>query len=496
MKEKPLFIGIDIGTSRAKGVMFNERGISVAQASVIYKHVKTTYDSVEQDANEWWHASRQIIKHLSGQAPEGTMIRSLAFSTQGGSLVATDADGQPICQAIIWQDQRGSSWRDTVINQIGADAVYDKSGWNLGNGLNLLQIMRLRATQQDLFRRSRLFLSVADFLSLRLTGIAAVDCSNGGINQLMNIHEMKWDDSLLSLAGIRSEQLATVVSSGQVIGRLLPEVAADLDLAPDTVVVSGGHDQYCAALGAGAVHDGDRLVGTGTAWVLVEICRNPNNNQLVKKALSRHVVDGLWGRLMSLPTAGTSLEWFIKTYHPEGQMSRTSIDLSELDRLVKNRLPNSTRPYFYPYFTGSSYPKKIDKANAVFSQLAMDHDWIDMAAAIMEGVAMQASWMWEAFSGQPSKEPILMTGGASHSHVWRQLFANVLDRDIAIPQTKEVGCLGAAMLAASGSGYFPDPISACIKMSQHREIVTPDELRPLTLERYAKYKKIHESMFR
>lgn len=495
MQNRALFLGIDIGTSRAKGALYDERGAMIAQQTVSYASVTASADAIEQDAEEWWQSAAQIIRSLADQAPAGSVIRSLSFSTQGGSLVATDASGQPLDRAIIWQDQRGKDWRHIVLDKTGAEAVYEKTGWSLGNGLNLLQIMRLRATRPGLFQRAHYYLSVADFLSLRLTGIAALDYSNGGINQLINIHEGKWDETLLELAGIKADQLAELIPSGQVIGRLLPDIAAALNLPPDIVLVSGGHDQYCAALGAGAVNDRDRLIGTGTAWVLVEIARGLATTRAVQTAVSRHVVPGLWGRLISLPGGGASLEWFLKALPDWGTSAKTDLSLADLDRQVQQRLLNKSGPYFFPFLSGSSYPRHVPKAQATFTHLAIGHDWIDMAAAIMEGVAMQVAWTWDGFPESPVQAPVIMTGGASHSQVWRQLLANVMGSPLTMPEEKEVGCLGAAMLAAGGPGDYTDAIEACRHMSARKIVIEPDQQSIRMQERFSQYKATYAGLF-
>ncbi|HBP39081.1 MAG TPA: hypothetical protein DD640_10165 [Clostridiales bacterium] len=514
MESLPLFIGLDIGTSRAKAILLSRDGQIIARTSYNYTSLVTPAGGKEQDGREWWTATVEMVRELADRAPAGSVIRALSFSTQGGSLVLTDRQGDPLAPAIIWQDQRGEPYESIVTGGLPDDYIYRQTGWPLSKGLNLLQMLRLRETKPELFRRAHYFLSVPDFLALKLTGRPAVDCSNAGINQLLDVHAQDWDDNILGLLGIGRGSLADVAASGEVVGQLLPEVARDLHLPEQTLLVSGGHDQYCAALGAGAIHDRDRLIGTGTAWVLMEISRRLQVDPADCKAFSRHTVKGLWGKLISLESGGASLEWIRTALPILDDRNQALLPLAELDSRIRQRLDNTDRPFFHPYLGSCSYPAGSPAAKASFTLLSAHHDRIDMAAAVLEGVAMQASWTFEAFAGTDSAAaglqaealtgssspavlkaaPVIMTGGASASPVWRQLLANCLNRPVAIPADPEVGCLGAAMLAGLGAGCYLDSDDAYSRLEKTVTIIEPDRQAGLTQERLAIFKRLQQAL--
>lgn len=492
--EDPLFIGLDIGTSQAKAVLISATGDVIARSAYTYRHLMASPIGLEQDAEDWWQAACHLANDLVARKPAGTRIRALACSTQGGSLVPTDSAGLPLRPAIIWSDQRGEPQREKVLQRLGADYIYRKTGWTLGRGLNLLQLLHLETTEPEIFYQARYYLSVPDFLSLRLTGRPAVDCSNGGINQLMDIERKQWDANILEMIGIMPGQLADIVESGQVVGMLLPAAAQALGVPDDTLLVSGGHDQLCAALGAGAIHASDRLIGTGTAWVLMEIQDRMPLDLKNLKAFSRHPVEGLWSSMISLSSGGASLEWARTVLNlVEGQTSER-LSLAALDQRVAERLSGLKRPFFFPYLNGCSYPARQGSLRAMFFGLSAEHDSIDMAAAVMEGVAMQTAWMWDAYPQQDWQTPIIMTGGAGRSAVWRQILADSLNRPLQTLKETEIGCAGAAVLAGLGSGYIRDLETATRKVSQPDRTTQPHPANEDRRKRAALFRQIQQAV--
>ena len=154
MHHKPLFIGLDIGTSRAKAVLLTSEGQVIGRSKFPYSQLVTSSEGIEQNAEEWWTATRSLIRDLSKQVPDGYEISALCFSTLGGSLVLTDREGKPLSPAVIWQDQRGLPYRDMLLQEVSAESVHAKTGWSLGKGLNLLQIIRIRETDPSTFEKA------------------------------------------------------------------------------------------------------------------------------------------------------------------------------------------------------------------------------------------------------------------------------------------------------------------------------------------------------
>ncbi|MDD3214049.1 MAG: FGGY family carbohydrate kinase [Eubacteriales bacterium] len=466
---KPLLIGIDVGTSALKAVLVSCEGNVLATSEQRYPLLYPAAGHVEQRAQDWWLALVAAVREVTRDINPDEVC-ALGLSTQGGTLQPVDAGGRELGPAISWMDTRASRQQAEVSAQIGAERMRDITGWGMCGGLNALQILWLRQNKSEVFTSAAQFLSVPGYLTLRLTGRAAVDWSSAGVEQLLDVETGCWSKPITELLEINEDQLADLVAADESVGTLTSEAAKALGLSTKTVVSAGGHDQYCAALGAGASGKRDRLIATGTAWAVVAVTDTPMTKDPSRAAVSRHVVPGLWGALLSMDNGGNSLEWLRGALKPVsgGEL----LPLEQLGRLAAGCPAGSDGLTFYPFFSGSEYPPGFAKAKAGFSGLSLAHDVGHMARAIMEGVACQAVWMLEALRPIPDMT-LMLTGGASKSKVWTQMIADLAGRPLTLPSIPEAGCLGAAALAGTAAGLFPSAAEGAAQLSGCRRQVEP-----------------------
>ena len=244
-------LGIDVGTTGTKTLLFAEDGTPIAHAYRGYPLSTPHVGYSEQNAQDWWSAIVETVSEVCEGKNISDKIAAISLSTQGGTLVPTDKKGNPLRPAIVWNDARCAAEYQKYLHEVGeADTMYQKTGWKLGYGLLPLEIRWLQDNEPEIFRKAELFLSVPDYVSLKMTGKAAIDLSNVGINQMGNIRRSAYDADLLRFAGVREEQLPLILCSGDVIGNLTEEAAKELGLTTETVLVAGAHDQYAVALGA------------------------------------------------------------------------------------------------------------------------------------------------------------------------------------------------------------------------------------------------------
>ena len=270
-------LGIDIGTTGAKALLFSTSGAFLAQAYAAYPLSTPQLGWQEQRAEDWWDAVVQTVRSVCGDPAVARNVISISLSTQGGTFVPVDAHGHALRPAIVWSDSRTQQERDAFLREVGpAETMYQKTGWPLGLALLAQDIRWMRTHEPELFSKTALFLSVPSFLSYRMTGIAACDLSNAGIDQLCDVRKGCYDEQLLQFAGVRASQLPVLVRSGEPIGHLTPAAAKTLGLETGCVLIAGAHDQYAAALGAGMTHDGDILIGSGTCWVVTMLRSCPD----------------------------------------------------------------------------------------------------------------------------------------------------------------------------------------------------------------------------
>ncbi len=482
---RDLLIGVDVGTSAVKAVLVSADGRVMATSGQRYALTHPAPGWAEQRAEDWWQALVTCVRAVTADVESGRVC-ALGLSTQGGTLVPVDARGRALCPAVSWMDTRAERQQAEFEARIGGARMRAITGWAMCGGLNALQILWLKQNRLEVFDAAARFLSVPGYLTFRLTGRASVDASNAGIEQILDIRTGRWSESVLELLGISEHRLADVVPAHHRAGTLTPGAAEALGLPASVVVAAGGHDQYCAALGAGASARSDRLLATGTAWAAVSILDAPPEANLSGASISRHVTPGLWGALFSLEGGGSSLEWLRRMLAPVC-VGMQPPSLGELDQLAANCPVGAGGLRFYPYFSGAEYPEGLLKAEAGFSGLRLTHDAGHMARAVMEGVACQAVWMLEAFGSDP-EGALILTGGASHSALWTGMIADIAGRTLTLPSTPDAGCLGAAALGGTAAGLYSSPGQGASILAGKRRRVEPGPDRERYAEVLADYK--------
>ncbi len=467
---KRYLIGIDIGTTGTKALLFSEHGELLGQAYRGYPLFTPAVGQSEQRAEDWWGAVVETVRLLCNESGVGDRVAAISLSTQGGTLVPVDEAGVPLRNAIVWNDARAKAQKDTFLKEVGEGALmYEKTGWKLGNGLPAMQIRWLKENEPEVFARTAKFLTVPDYLSFKMTGIAAIDPSNAGINQLADIRTLTYDSALLRFARITEDRLPAIKQSGEVIGHLLPEVAEELGLSTDTVLVAGAHDQYAVALGAGAVQSGDILIGSGTCWVVTALSDKLDFSGGLSQSVA--ATAGLYGSLWSLSSGGVCLDWLRKNI--AAKEASEAIDYDTLNEGVADRKAAKEGLFFFPFTASAGEGAAFEKAT--FTGLDLSHDRFHMARAVMEGVVFQIAWMLESFPQKPTSDGIKLTGGAAKSRPWVEMLANILGLPVRIPAVADLASVGAAILAGVGGGVYPSVEVGYKSLSIPETVILPQE---------------------
>ena len=451
-KEKAYLLGVDVGTTGTKAMLFSADGTLVGQAYESYPLHTPQPDFCEQDPQDWWNALCNTVKKVCRDPAIRQNIKALSLSTQGGTTLCVDERGEPLRPAMVWNDRRCSAQRQ----EMPKFPVYQTCGWYADNAMPALQCRWLQENQPEIFGKMAMLLTVPDYLSLKLTGKAAIDPSNAGICRFTDVRTGKYAPEIVAYAGLEEKQLPVIVPSGAPIGTLTQEAAEILELPKETVLVSGAHDQYAVSLGGGACQKGDILIGSGTSWVITSLSDEPDFASGFCQSVS--AVPGMWGSLRSLPSGGVCLEWLRKILG--------NISYEEINEEVATREAAAEGLRFTPF--------SIQTGEASFTGLKLRHDRFHLARAVMEGVAFQTVKMLQGFSAKPSQDGIIFAGGAAKSEVWCQILADIAGIPLKIPENPDLGCIGAAILAGVGCGLYPDVQTGCKHLCVSSRIVKPN----------------------
>jgi xylulokinase len=451
-----LLLGLDVGTTATKALLFDLEGNVVASASYVYDLIVPCPGWVEQEPEELWRGVVETSRAVLAQVGPADRIVALSQSSQAGTTIPADGQGQPLAKAISWMDERAVEQARRVEQRWGSEFIKKTTGWTLWEGLPLQHIAWLRDNQPDLFAAVRRFFFVNDFITHRLTGRLCMNPSDAGITQLMSVASGDWDERLLEIAGIERGQLSPIVPSDVAVGNLTQAAAEALGLAEDVLVVNGAHDQYCAGVGAGVVRPGSTMLSCGTAWVMLAVPETLETGLRSGMNVSRHAIKGRWGALRSLGGVGTSLEWLLDNVWggAEAPERRQEI-LSAVNRGVARSPLGAGGLFFFPPVGG--HASSVGAGRRGFVGLALSHTRDDLARALMEGVAFELRWALQEIraAGVPVAE-FKMIGGAAQSPVWPQIVADVTGVPVKLPAVEQAACRGAAILAGVGAGLLPD----------------------------------------
>jgi len=484
-------LGLDVGTTSTKAVLFDLDGNEITRASSDPYHNQSPQPGwVEQDPEEIWQAVLSTIREIVDKSHQSQIV-ALSMSVQSGSLIPGDKDGNPVYPMITWLDGRTSElvkdWKQTEFEK----TVKHISGWSLYPGLCLPTIAWLRDNMPDVFNEATHYYSVNDFLARRLTGALVSNPSNAGGMQLVNINTGAWSEELAEMAGITVSQLSELQPSGVVIGNIVEEVSVITGLSKGVVLVNGGHDQVCTALGLGINDPGKYLLACGTAWVFTGILETPHWQDLPASLdLNFHAYPQRWTLSQSLGGLGASLEWWLRQAWVgiDGHINRREMFSSLSDELISTTVNQEL--FFLPITGGHADPATTRRGS--FVGLEFNHTRAMMARAIMESAGYELRWALEAvkMADQPV-EQLWMVGGAAQSPYWPSILANITDLPIQVPDYDNWAALGAAVLAGTGSGVFQNLDSALDLFKKPSIEILPDQkIQEKYDQGFAKYKEM------
>ncbi len=426
-----LFLGFDSGTTNTKAFLYDDRLVLKAAAARPTGLKFPRPGWAEQPADDWFLALARSLRGLKTRL--GTI--GLAGSSQGGTFVPLDRNGRPLRPAVTWLDNRAPDIAAELNRRFGAGRFYRKTGWRLYGGSPLTLCRWLQQEEPEVWRHTRRLAFVADYLNYRLTGEFFLDSTSAAMTNLFNIRTGRWDPELLDLAGLKSSMLPEVIPADACGGRLTAAAARQLGLSAGTPVFAGGHDQYCAALGAGAAAAGTALVSCGTAWVILITTRRPVYDPARRLAPGPHLLPGRFGLMGAASNGGILYDWFSRNL----KQTRPAEGETPSPVLV---LPNFIRGRGGLLNLGlADGPAEI--LRAVMETLGLQiREYLDLAAPRLGGDRVRK---------------LVAIGGPVRQTSLPRLLADITGLEVTVPEISEAAGRGAARLALAGlSGRHPE----------------------------------------
>ncbi|MFZ0773988.1 MAG: FGGY-family carbohydrate kinase [Candidatus Sulfotelmatobacter sp.] len=480
-------LAIDIGSSRCKAVVFASTGEILAQRACAYTPDFPAPSHAEINPARFWHSvcgcSQAVAKNLSDP------VRALCLNSHGETFVPVNGRNEAIAPAILNQDNRAVEETVWLERRLGRKRLFEISGLVAHPMYPVPKLLWLRKHRPDIFAPSVRFLSVIGYVLSRLGLPAYIDYSLASRYLAFDIRQRRWSEEILGATEIKAECLPVPVPAGTIAGKLDASAASQLGLLPGTMVVMGGHDQPCGALGVGAIGAGRVADSMGTYECLLAASDQPSLTDAALAASLNsycHVVPDKFVTLAYFPS-GIMIKWFHdllygKTQgeaYGEGALAQDgdpsyaeSIHYATLEREAP---ASPTGLCITPNLIGTCNPDFNPHVRGIISGLGPNTTRSQIYKGILEGLACELAQMTEILANAVGEfRDVYVTGGGSRSAMGLQLRAALSGRQLHVMECPEAVCLGGAILAGVACGEYASLREAVDLVVRDVSAVSPD----------------------
>lgn len=490
-------LGVDIGTTSTKSVLFTESGEVSATHTIGYPLLTPTPTTAEQDPEEIYQAvlgTIQTTMEKSGVDP--SKVLCVSFSSAMHSLIAVDSKGQALTQCITWADNRSEKWAEKIKKEWDGHSIYLRTGTPIHPMSPLSKLVWLKNDHPELFKSAAKFISIKEYVFQKLFGEYIVDYSIASATGLFNLEQLNWDQGALDLAGISSDRLSVPVPTTHYLKGLSPDLVKKLGLTESVPFVVGANDGCLSNLGVNALDFGSVAVTIGTSGAIRTVSdhpiTDPKGRTFCYALTEKHWVIG-----GPVNNGGMTFRW-VRDELAASEVEtadRLGVDPYEVLTQIASKVhPGSDGLLFHPYLAGERAPLWNANARGSFFGLSLHHKKEHMIRSVLEGVIFNLYSVLlalEELIGVPTK--VMATGGFARSELWRQMMADIFNQEVVVPESFESSCLGAAILGMYalgkvdslnvvsqmvGSTHSHNPIEENVKVYQ--------ELVPIYLSVYRK----------
>jgi len=492
-------IGLDIGTTGCKAIVFGRQGQVLSQAAREYCILTPHPNWAEQDAELVWSRACDALGEAISKNKEEPPV-ALALSVQGEAVIPIDKKGAPLRRAILGMDTRTTAENNWLVEQFGAETLFNRTGMPVHTVNTLPKLLWLRRNEPAIYSSADQFLLYEDFFLQRLSGRAVISHCLASRTQMYDLAAGDWADDILDRCRIDRNRLAPLSpANGGVVGTIGRDLAKELGLTHEVLLAAGGHDQACAAFGSGVVRDGLAMVSTGTAEVVEVAMKSPALSEPLRKrniSVYRHVVPQLYLAMTLNQSGGLVLRWFRDTLCKWELEQAHATGQNPYDLVLDGAPQGPTGIMVLPHFSGSGTPSFDTTSKGAILGLTFAADRAAMAKAILEGLTFELRTNLDLLrdSGITINE-LHAVGGGARSELWLQLKADICNVPLRVPEVTEAACLGAALLAGVAAGVYPDHAAAadsCVRLG--RRIGPRSRSRSAYSQRYEIYMKVYPAL--
>jgi len=442
------FLGVDYGTTSVKAVLFDDRLNTLSSVTEDYI-LKTKGNIVEFESEKYWDIFKTVLKKAKAVA----CVDALAIDTQCETLILTDENGNPVRDAIVWLDNRATKEAEDIEKHFGTKKVYEITGQpEVTATWPACKLLWVKRNEPEVWAKTKKIFLLEDYILYKLTGKFVTEKTLQSSSLYFDINNGSWWDEILEFIGVDKSLLPELLDSGVCVGEF-----------EGVKVVTSAMDQVAGAIGAGAIEKGIISEMTGTTMaIFVPTDEVPpfNPDSIVP---CHYNYDNSYCLLSWSSTAGMALKWFRDSF-----LKEKSFD--ELSTIAESIAPGCDGVVFLPYLCGSTMPKYNPDARGSFTGITPEHNVGHFVRSIMESIACILKSNLD-YLNVPVSE-IRAMGGGANSKVWCSMKADITGKTLVTLKSKETACLGSAILAGVGAGFFAS-VKEAAKLIETDKVYSP-----------------------
>lgn len=500
---KQTLLAIDAGTGSVRAVLFDLEGkqLGCVQREWTHRQDPRYPGSMDFDWATNWALACECVRGVLQEAnvpPQDIAAISTTCMREG--IVLYDAQGEEIW-ACANVDARSNDEVAQLIrlNPTLEKEIYAVSGQTYALGA-LPRILWVKNKRPDLYERLAKVGMFNDWLIYKLTGVLAVEPSNGSTTGIFDLQSRSWDKAIMRKVGLKDDIFPPVAECGSVVGAVNAKGAADTGLAAGTPVVAGGGDSQLGCVGVGVVDEGQAAIFGGSFWQYEFNTGSGRTDPACRVRVNCHAVPSLWQfeALAFLP--GLAMRWYRDAFCQE-EIRRAAELGTDPYALMNEEAKKIPAGSYGMMCTFSDVMNFIawKHASPTFTNFALDAQRFNKYTfyrAIMENAALVTKGHVELVREATGHAPdeVVFASGASKGDVWCQIVADVLGLPVRVPVVKEATALGAAILAGHGVGLYTDISATAKRLVKWERTYTPDPANhKVYQEMYAPWREVYQA---
>ena len=487
-------MAVDAGTGSVRAVLFDTDGnqVGVSQQEWFHREDPRWPGSMDFDWKHNWDLASGCIRDvLKDTGVDPAEIAAVSTTCMREGIVLYDDQGQE-----IWACANVDSRSNDEVAQLVRENpdlekdIYRKSGQTYALGA-IPRVLWVKNKMPEVYEKVRYLGMFNDWLIYKLTGVLAVEPSNGSTTGMMDLRTRSWDPSIMEKVGLRGDIFPPVIECGSPAGKISAKGAAETGLKEGTLVVAGGGDCQLGTIGVGVVDAGQAAIFGGSFWQYEFNTASGETDADCRVRVNCHAVPGMWQYEALAFKPGLVMRWYRDAFCQDEvrRAKAEGCDPYELMNREAEKIPAGCYGMMCAFSDIMNYIS-WRHASPTFTDFGFEpekYNKYTFYRAIMENTCMitkgHMDLVREATGGAP--EEVVFAGGASKGEVYCQILADVLGIPVKVPVVREATALGAAILAGYGAGIYSDISEAARKLVRWHKVYTPNP------ENHALYEKMY-----